>query len=88
MSDRITSHHLTRKAIVYVSQSSAFQLQHNVESRRLQYDMQRRVQDLGWSEVECVDEDLGRSGTSAEHRTGFQSMLSEVCLGRVGLATP
>ena len=37
MSDKIGSHHLQRKAILYVRQSSSHQVIHNGESRRLQY---------------------------------------------------
>jgi hypothetical protein len=36
MNERIKAHHLSRKAVLYVRQSSAYQLQHNEESRRLQ----------------------------------------------------
>ena len=37
MSDKISQHHLQRKAILYVRQSSSYQVMHNEESRRLQY---------------------------------------------------
>jgi hypothetical protein len=33
---------------------------HNLESQRLQYAMQDRVQQLGWREIDVLDEDLGR----------------------------
>jgi len=58
MSDKIRSQHLQRKAILYVRQSSAYQVSHNLESQRLQYAMQERLQQLGWREIEVVDEDL------------------------------
>jgi hypothetical protein len=61
MSDNVTAHHLGRKAILYVCQSSAYQVQHNLESQRLQYAMQARLQHLGWREIDVVDDDLGRS---------------------------
>ena len=39
MSDKIKAHHLNRNAVLYVRQSSTFQVTHNEESRRLQYAM-------------------------------------------------
>jgi len=84
MSEKIHSHHLARKAMLYVRQSSSFQVLHNQESQKLQYAMQNRLRDLGWSEVEVIDEDLGRSAAGTEARSGFERMVAEVCLGRVG----
>jgi DNA invertase Pin-like site-specific DNA recombinase len=46
--------------------------------------MKQRVLDLGWSEVEVIDDDLGRSATGTADRAGFQRMVAEVCLGKVG----
>ena len=45
MSDKIQSQHLARKAVLYVRQSSAFQVLHNQESQKLQYAMQTRLRD-------------------------------------------
>ncbi len=59
--DKIQPHHLARKAIVYVRQSSAHQVLHSPESRALQYAMRDRLAALGWSDIGVVDEDLGRS---------------------------
>ena len=47
MSDKIKPHHLERKAILYVRQSSAYQVSHNLESQKLQYAMQERLQAVG-----------------------------------------
>jgi DNA invertase Pin-like site-specific DNA recombinase len=82
--DKITPHHLARRAIVYVRQSSAHQVLHNPESRALQHAMRDRLAALGWSEVEVVDEDLGRSAAGGVARAGFERMVAEVCLGKVG----
>ena len=84
MSEKVTSHHLERKAILYVRQSSVHQVTHNQESRLLQYAMRERLHGLGWSEVEVIDDDLGRSATGAVTRAGFERMVAEVCLGKVG----
>jgi len=84
MSEKIRSQHLARKAMLYVRQSSAFQVTHNQESSKLQYAMQARLRDLGFTEIEIVDEDLGRSAAGAVSRSGFERMVAEVSLGRVG----
>ena len=84
MSDKIKPHHLARKAMLYVRQSSAHQVHHNLESQRLQYAMQDRVRHLGWREIEVVDDDLGRSAAGLVTRAGFARMVAEVCLGQVG----
>jgi DNA invertase Pin-like site-specific DNA recombinase len=85
MSDKIRPHHLARKAILYVRQSSTHQVRHNRESRALQYAMRERLQALGWSEIEIIDDDLGRSAAGSVTRAGFERMVAEVCLGKVGV---
>ena len=84
MSDKIKPHHLARKAILYVRQSSTHQVLHNRESQALQYAMRDRLVALGWSEVDTVDDDLGRSAAGGIPRVGFERMVAEVCLGKVG----
>jgi DNA invertase Pin-like site-specific DNA recombinase len=84
MSDKIKPHHLERKAILYIRQSSAHQVLHNLESQKLQYAMQKHLHQLGWREVEIVDDDLGRSAAGTVARSGFERMVAEVCLGKVG----
>lgn len=84
MSEKIKPHHLERKAILYVRQSSSYQVTHNEESRRLQYAMRGRLQQLGWCQIDVVDEDLGRSAAGTVTRTGFERMVADVCLGKVG----
>jgi len=81
---KILPHHLERKAILYVRQSSAHQVLHNRESSALQYAMRGRLTMLGWSEVETIDDDLGRSAAGGVQRAGFERMVAEVCLGKVG----
>jgi len=84
MSDKISPQHLARKAMLYIRQSSTYQVSHNLESQRLQYAMQDRLHQLGWSEIEVVDDDLGRSAAGMVTRAGFERMVAEVCLGKVG----
>jgi len=79
MSDKIRQHHLDRRAILYVRQSSSHQVLHNRESRALQYAMRERLAALGWSEIEIIDDDLGRSAAGSVTRAGFERMVAEVC---------
>ena len=82
--EKIGPQHLDRKAILYVRQSSAHQVLHNRESSALQYAMRDRLTVLGWSEIETIDDDLGRSAAGGVTRAGFDRMVAEVCLGKVG----
>src|ERR1700747_2579147 len=84
ISDKVRPTHLQRKAILYVRQSSAHQVLHNRESSALQYAMRDRLMALGWSEGEGIDDDLGRSAAGGGQRAGFERMVAEVCLGKVG----
>jgi DNA invertase Pin-like site-specific DNA recombinase len=84
MTDKIGPHHLERKAMLYVRQSSAHQVLHNRESRALQYAMRDRLTSLGWRQIETIDDDLGRSAAGSVVRAGFERMVAEVCLGKVG----
>ena len=79
MHEKIGPHHLERKAILYVRQSSAHQVLHNRESSALQYAMRDRLAALGWSHIETVDDDLGRSAAGGVIRAGFDRMVAEVC---------
>jgi len=80
---KITADHLVRNAIVYVRQSTAFQVAQNLESQRRQYGLADRARQLGWPDVEVIDDDLGRSGGGAR-RPGFERLLAAICEGRVG----
>ena len=82
--EKIGPQHRARKAILYVRQSSAYQVQHNRESQGLQYAMRERLAQLGFAQIEVVDEDLGCSAAGGTLRAGFERMVAEVCLGKVG----
>ena len=82
--ERIQPEHLSRLAMVYVRQSSMGQVRHHLESQRRQYDLAGHAKSLGFAQVEVIDEDLGKSGASAVGRLGFQRLVAEVSLGRVG----
>jgi len=85
MSERITPRHLARQAILYVRQSSPGQVLNNEESRLLQYAMQDKLRSLGWSNIEVIDDDLGRTATGVVQRAGFERMVAEVSLGKTGV---
>lgn len=86
-SDKITDEHFARMAIVYVRQSTQHQVLEHRESTARQYALADRAIALGWprAAVEVIDEDQGRSGSSAEGRSGFQRLLAEVSSDRVGI---
>jgi len=62
---KITVEHLQRIACVYVRQSTPDQLVHNLESQRRQYGLADRARQLGWTTVEIIDDDLGRSAAAS-----------------------
>jgi DNA invertase Pin-like site-specific DNA recombinase len=84
---KIRSTHLERKACVYVRQSTYMQIVQHHESTELQYNLQARAAELGWprAAIEIIDEDQGRSGSTAEHRSGFQRLMTEVSMDQVGI---
>jgi DNA invertase Pin-like site-specific DNA recombinase len=86
MRGSVSAAHLERRAYVYVRQSSARQVFEHGESTARQYALADRARALGWSDgaVEVIDEDLGRSGSTAEGRDGFQRLAEAVAHGEVG----
>jgi DNA invertase Pin-like site-specific DNA recombinase len=87
LSPKVQASHLARNAIVYVRQSTPQQVIDHQESTARQYALADRATMLGWSRdrVITIDDDLGKSGQSIEGRPGFQRLLAEVALNRVGL---
>ena len=84
MNPKISADHLKRRAIVYIRQSSPGQVIHNQESQRRQYSLADHARQIGFRQVEIIDEDLGRSGSGQVERPGFQHLVAEVCTGEVG----
>ena len=58
---KIGPDHLARQAVIYIRQSTAGQVAHNVESKRRQYGLAERARHLGWTDVQVIDDDLGRA---------------------------
>jgi len=85
--NKIQGHHHDRLAIVYIRQSTLQQVERHSESTKLQYGLVEKAYLLGWAtdRVVVIDDDLGRSGANAEGRPGFQRLVAEVGLDRVGL---
>jgi DNA invertase Pin-like site-specific DNA recombinase len=83
---KIRPDHLERKAFVYVRQSTLFQVREHTASTARQYDLTHRAEELGWSKaaVTVIDQDQGRSGSSAADRDGFQFLIAQVGLGQAG----
>lgn len=75
---------LKRKAVVYVRQSTQTQVQNNLESKRRQYELVEVAQRHGFTNIEVIDDDLGRSASGSVARPGFERLVSEVCTGDVG----
>ena len=85
-SPKIKPEHLSRKAIVYIRQSTDKQVRQNKESQNLQYEVAERMRALGWKQVELINTDLGSSAAIASaRRDGFERVLSSVALGEVGI---
>lgn len=83
-SDKITTQHKERIAIVYVRQSTATQVLHSLESQKRQYALRDYAGTLGFPTTDVIDEDLGRSGSGLVERPGFARLLERICLGEVG----
>jgi DNA invertase Pin-like site-specific DNA recombinase len=84
---KIQPTHTQRAAFVYLRQSTPSQVEHNRESTARQYALADKACQLGWSkeQVVIIDEDLGLSGSSADKRSGFVRLTSEVALAHVGI---
>jgi DNA invertase Pin-like site-specific DNA recombinase len=84
---KVTGEHLHRDAYLYVRQSTIRQVCENTESTERQYALQRRAIALGWERdrVHVIDCDLGKSAAGKSDREGFQTLVSEVGMGRAGI---
>lgn len=83
----VTSQHLQRDAYLYIRQSTPRQVLENTESTKRQYALRDRAVALGWplERIHVLDCDLGKSGSQAAGRDGFQKLVGEVALGKAGL---
>lgn len=82
---RIAKRHIDRRAIVYVRQSDPQQVRDNTESTALQRGLRERAIELGWPSPNLVEDDLGISASGFADRPGFQWMLTQVTMRKVGI---
>jgi len=87
ISEHVTARHLSRKAVIYIRQSTPNQVLTNQESTRLQYALRQRALELGWHDhdIEVIDADLGLSAQTTSHRQGMMDLIGRVTLGEIGL---
>src|SRR5260370_307075 len=87
MAQQVTAQQLGRLACLYVRQSTLQQVFAHGASTARQYNLRERAVALGWPDdhIIVIDQDLGHSGASMADRLGFQRLVTEVGLGRVGL---
>jgi DNA invertase Pin-like site-specific DNA recombinase len=87
MAHQVSAQQLGRLACLYVRQSTLQQVVAHGESTTRQYALRERAVALGWPDdhIIVIDQDLGHSGASMADRRGFQRLVAEVGLGRVGL---
>ena len=86
MNPKITEHHRSRPAYIYLRQSTPSQVRHHQESTERQYALREKALELGWSEslIRTLDRDLGKTGTEMAAREDFKTLVAEVSMGQVG----
>ena len=84
---KILSSHRERQAVVYLRQSSPKQVLHHKESAINQRALRDRLDELGWPvhRIAVIDDDQGQSGTTTAGREGFQRLVADVSLRKVGI---
>src|SRR5262245_2893890 len=83
----ITPEHRRRKAIVYLRQSSLQQVEKHIGSQASQRGQFELARAYGWPDdsIEIIDDDLGKSGSSVDRRSGWQRMLEQIAANAVGV---
>lgn len=83
----VQDHHRTRKAVIYIRQSTPHQVMTNVESRAMQRALRETAKRLGWDDarIELVESDTGVSACSTDGRDGYKNLLGLIAMGVVGL---
>jgi DNA invertase Pin-like site-specific DNA recombinase len=86
MNPKITTHHQSKPAYVYLRQSTPGQVRNHQQSTERQYALREKARELGWSEasVRVLDGDLGLSGTEMTRREDFKTLVADVSMGQVG----
>ncbi len=83
----ITPEHLRRKAMIYLRQSSLEQVEKNTGSQAFQRTQAELARAYGWPDdiIEIIEEDLGKSGSTVDRRTGWKRMLDAIAAHTVGV---
>jgi hypothetical protein len=83
----VQSGQLNKQTVVYIRQSTVKQVQQNQESTRRQYQLAERAHEMGWPQplIRIIDDDLGLSGASSDHRLGCQKLVAALSLDEVGI---
>jgi len=86
MNPKITEHHRSKPAYIYLRQSTPGQVRHHQESTQRQYALREMALELGWSEslIRILDRDLGKTGTEMAGREDFKTLVADVSMGQVG----
>ena len=84
---KIKPSHLMRNAYIYIRQSTEHQVRENIESQQRQYELVNLAQQHNWSTeaIIVIDDDLGRSASSAAGRTGFAKLVADIALNKAGV---
>jgi DNA invertase Pin-like site-specific DNA recombinase len=82
----ITPDHLRKKALIYLRQSTMEQVERNTGSTQFQRNQVDLARSYGWPDhlIEVLDEDLGKSGSSTQGRSGWQKMLDQIAANQIG----
>lgn len=85
--DKIKKVHLDRNAYIYIRQSTEHQVKNNVESQQRQYELVELAEQHHWTleSIIIIDDDLGRSGSATNGRTGFAKLVADVALKKAGI---
>src|ERR1700728_4131802 len=75
---------LSRKAVVYVRQSTQTQVQVHLESQRRQYDLVDEARRHGFCTVEVTDDGLGPCARGLVARPGLRKVAAGRCPGEGG----
>ena len=86
MTAKIQAQHRQKMAYVYLRQSTMAQVFHHQESTQRQYALKDKALELGWlpDQIRVLDADLGISGTQANNRQDFKTLVADVSLEKVG----
>jgi DNA invertase Pin-like site-specific DNA recombinase len=86
-STKVRPTHLSRLAVLYIRQSDPRQVQKNRESGFNQRALRERLLELGWTkkQIVIIDEDQGRTAKHMAGRDGFQRLVADVSLRKLGI---